>query len=96
MTAKEHRELLSALEASRAMVALSGYDNQMYARLERNGWSKVSQDVACFSKATTRETDALGQGRQRPRRKEMLWLNPACRRNLTQMSLFEVEGVEAK
>ncbi len=57
---------------------LSGYDNDVYKRLEDNGWKKVCWDVACSSAGRTRGTGILGEGATRKhnqRRKDCIWFN---------------------
>lgn len=57
---------------------LSGYDNELYQRLEQNGWKKISWDVACHSAGKTRATGILGKKatfKKNQRRVECIWLN---------------------
>lgn len=72
MSDDDHARMLDRLDASQAMVVISGYDNPLYAaRLAH--WTRVD-------KATTAHRDAG--------RTESLWINPAARRALDIGPLF--------
>jgi DNA adenine methylase len=62
MTLAQHCELLDALIASKSMVAISGYETELYLDRLRD-WSRLELKAS---------TDGGYE------RTEMLWLNPAC------------------
>jgi len=65
----DHRGLIERVLTSRGMFVLSGYDHQIYKRLERYGWKRVNYDVPAYSSDT------------RTRRVECLWLSPTIVNN---------------
>ncbi|MCF4991592.1 DNA adenine methylase, partial [Pseudomonas gessardii] len=65
MTDADHRDLINTLLEAEGMVALSGYDGEIYREM-LTGWSMNS----------TRARISAGRGTSS--RHECLWLNPAC------------------
>jgi len=65
MTDADHRELIYTLLEAKGMVALSGYDSEIYREL-LTGWSMNSTSAR------------ISAGRGTSSRQECLWLNPAC------------------
>lgn len=65
MTDADHRDLISTLLEAKGMVALSGYDSEIYRDL-LTGWSMNSTSAR------------ISAGRGTSSRQECLWLNPAC------------------
>ncbi|WP_443699394.1 DNA adenine methylase [Pseudomonas sp.] len=65
MTDADHRELIGTLLEAKGMVALSGYDSEIYREL-LIGWSMNSTSAR------------ISAGRGTSSRQECLWLNPAC------------------
>lgn len=65
MTDADHRELIGTLLEAKGMVALSGYDSEIYREL-LVGWSMNSTSAR------------ISAGRGTSSRQECLWLNPAC------------------
>lgn len=75
MTNEDHIELLQALLKLEGMVVLSGYPSDLYNDILA-GWS-------------TQTTDArISAGRGSGVRKEVVWLNPACREAIHGTGLF--------
>ncbi|RTY68038.1 DNA adenine methylase [Pseudomonas veronii] len=65
MTDADHRELIGTLLEAKGMVALSGYDSEIYREM-LIGWSMNSTSAR------------ISAGRGTSSRQECLWLNPAC------------------
>ncbi|UHG95332.1 DNA adenine methylase [Pseudomonas sp. 7-41] len=65
MTDADHRELIGTLLEAKGMIALSGYDSEIYREL-LIGWSMNSTSAR------------ISAGRGTSSRQECLWLNPAC------------------
>ncbi len=65
MTDADHRELIGTLLEAKGMVALSGYDSEIYREL-LSDWSMNSTSAR------------ISAGRGTSSRQECLWLNPAC------------------
>ncbi|MBT9252169.1 MAG: DNA adenine methylase [Brockia lithotrophica] len=70
MTRKDHEELVDILLRLRGMAILSGYENEVYLRLEKAGWKKIIL-------AETRSNAS----NKRTRRVEMVWLSPGVVKN---------------
>jgi len=79
LSTEEHQKLIDwLLSECKVKVMLSGYDNEIYQQLERNGWRKICWNVACYAVAKTRQTGILGDGathRKNQRRQECIWIN---------------------
>jgi DNA adenine methylase len=67
MTVGDHREMLGVLLACRGMVILSGYRTPLYDELV-GAWERIDYEMP----------NHAGQGKQKQRRIESLWLNPAA------------------
>lgn len=65
MTDADHRDLINTLLEAEGMVALSGYDSEIYREM-LTGWSMNSTSAR------------ISAGRGTSSRQECLWLNPAC------------------
>lgn len=72
MSAEDHESLLETLSGLDGMVALSGYDSDLYGRL-LNGWHLFTKDTMA--------------DRASPRR-ECLWLNPHAAEKQAQLALL--------
>ena len=89
MSYKDHKELIDYLLTHNRRVMLSGYDNDLYRRLEKKGWRKVCWEVGCCAVGRTRLTDILGKNAtftKNQRRIECIWMNYKCDNN--QLKLF--------
>ena len=75
MSNEEHEELVDICLKLRGKVILSGYQNEIYKKLEENGWIRLDKEV-CLSTVVT-----VG-GKERGRRVESVWLNYDVRRYL--------------
>lgn len=85
MTREDHEELVEILLSVQGKVMLSGYKNDVYARLEEAGWHRVDYHTACHAVGKTRATGIQGEGaamKQQPR-VESVWLNPQAQRKGT-------------
>lgn len=82
----DHEALIETLLHYDGAVLLSGYDNPLYAPLERAGWDRVEIDVVCSAAGRTRTSGLLGAGAviAKQRRTEVLWRNPETQRRLAQ------------
>lgn len=74
MTDRDHFDLMGALQNLRGMVALSGYQTDLYADALQ-GWDK-----------RTTSARISGGTAGAVLRTECLWLNPACSRALRSMT----------
>ena len=82
LTDEDHERLVKTILELSGMVALSGYDNELYRPLEQNGWLKVQK---LFKNITF----------QAGTRMECLWLNPLIQKeNLCHKDLFEIDGLK--
>ncbi len=79
LTDEDHERLVEwLLTKAKVKVMLSGYDNEIYKKLEENGWRKICWNVACNSAGRTRQTGMLGKGatfEKGQRREECIWIN---------------------
>jgi DNA adenine methylase len=79
MSNEEHKKLVDwLLTKAKVKVMLSGYDNEIYQKLEKNGWKKICWEVACSAAGRTRGTGILGKGAtfaKNQRRVECIWIN---------------------
>jgi len=64
----EHEELVDICLRLKSKVILSGYQNDIYRRLEENGWVRLDREVSLTS-------IVVSTGQERPKRVESLWLN---------------------
>ena len=78
MTYEDHEELIECLLTHKRRVMLSGYDNELYQKLEKYGWRKVCWEVGCYAVGKTRATGLQGKGatfKKNQRRIECIWMN---------------------
>jgi len=68
MSNEEHEELVDICLKLKSKVILSGYQNEIYRRLEENGWIRLDRDVSLTSIVVLK-------GKERPKRIESVWLN---------------------
>jgi DNA adenine methylase len=68
MSNEEHEELVDICLRLKGKVILSGYQNEIYRRLEESGWIRLDREICLRSVA-------VGQGQEKPRRVESVWLN---------------------
>lgn len=69
LSRSDHEALVDILLGIKGKAMLSGYDNEVYKRLEKAGWRKIIY--------TMRSTSAMGKASAR-KREECLWLSPNC------------------
>ncbi len=74
----DHRKLVARLLEVEGMAVLSGYANQIYLRLEQEGWKKIDFSQVCYSVARTRYTNLQGDGnvKKKQKREDCIWMNP--------------------
>lgn len=88
MTDDDHEVLLDLCLKAEGMILISGYANEIYESLERNGWKRVDFQTVCMAAGRTRRSRLKGKGsalKYQPRT-DSLWLNPALQRALNQDS----------
>jgi DNA adenine methylase len=78
---KDHRELVRILLRIKGKAILSGYDNPIYKRLERNGWKTIEFSKHCLASAYGKTRSTRGKVKAMDmfttnRRTEKLWLSP--------------------
>lgn len=80
MTDKDHKELIDILISLKGKVILSGYNNDIYKKLENYGWIRKDFDVCCYTVGRTRHTGLIGDGsvKEKQKRIESIWLSPNC------------------
>ena len=74
----DHRKLVARLLEVEGMAVLSGYANQIYLRLEEEGWRKIDFSQVCYAVARTRYTNLQGEGnvKKKQKREDCIWMNP--------------------
>lgn len=83
MSREEHEELIDFLitNQNKYRVMLSGYDNELYSKLERHGWKKFEFKINSAAVARTKHTKLKGDGvfKDKPEhvRVECIWINYA-------------------
>jgi len=81
MTDDDHNDLVDLLikYENKCKFILSGYPNEIYKRLEKRGWIRVTRTFGCFAVGRTRQNGALGDGaiinNEEFVREESLWMN---------------------
>ncbi len=80
MSEKKHVELLEILMNVKGMVILSGYDSQLYEKLEHNGWLKTEHEQSLSVTKT--------KNNKRDKRIECLWLNKNAQKRTTLNKFF--------
>jgi len=92
MTDDDHNDLVDLLikYENECKFMLSGYPNEIYKRLEKRGWIRVSRTFGCFAVGRTRQSGVLGDGAVKNNndllREETLWMNYEI--NPEQLTLF--------
>jgi len=71
-----HEKLVDLLLQLKGQAVVSGYDHELYRRLEEAGWQREEIETVCSAAARTRETGIQGAGAARKRvpRVEILWI----------------------
>lgn len=76
MSDDQHRALVRLLLRCKGKVLLSGYQNEIYALLEAEGWERRDFEVSCMAAGRTRYTGLQGVGAAaKQRRVESVWAN---------------------
>jgi len=80
LTEEDHKKLIKYLIENKKQnkFMLSGYDNEIYKELEKNGWKKICWDVACYAAGRTKINGIQGEGitfTKKQRRTECIWIN---------------------
>ncbi len=77
MSYEDHIDLINLILGVKGKVMLSGYPNDLYKKLEDNGWLKVEFKTACYAAGRTRFTRILGKGSAitKQPRTEAIWMN---------------------
>jgi len=73
----DHQDLVDRLLTYKGKVILSGYPNDIYKRLESNGWARRDFKTVSYAVARTKAFDNKGSGKvmEKHSRIEALWLN---------------------
>ena len=74
MTNEQHEDLLKQIVSVKGLVILSGYDNKLYNSYLKK-WHRIERKMFCHSSAITVNQ---GEEKKRPKRIEVIWLNPAA------------------
>ena len=69
MSNEEHEELVDICLKLKSKVILSGYQNEIYKRLEEHGWVRLDKEVSL------RATVPSSEYCERPKRIESVWIN---------------------
>lgn len=77
MTVEDHHELVDRLLALEGKAMLSGYDTELYRRLEKRGWRKREFPVTCSAAGRVRGSGLQGKGKvkEKQQRVEVIWVN---------------------
>lgn len=77
MTNEEHTKLVQRLQKLKGRVILSGYPNDIYAAVEKKGWTRITFDRSCNAAARTKHTKLQGDGiiKVLQARTECIWCN---------------------
>lgn len=80
MSLEDHRVLIKQVQGLTGSVVISGYPNEVYAELEEAGWKRYDKATTCMVVARTKATGLKGVGgvKEKQKRTESLWLNPAA------------------
>lgn len=78
MADEQHEELIELLTAVQGGVVLSGYDCELYRRLDSAGWERHEFTTACHAAGSIRGTNLRGEGAgmKHVSRVEVVWRNP--------------------
>lgn len=87
MTDAQHHRLVETLIKCTGMVILSGYENEIYSKLEENNWAVVKFETVAYSAGATRLSGLIGRGARtnKVKRTELLWINPAAMNAITKL-----------
>lgn len=80
MLSDDHIRLVDKLLKIKGKVLLCGYDNEIYHRLEKNGWKTMTYEVQCSAAGRTRASGLQGTGiikKKSQMRQEKVWVNYA-------------------
>ena len=80
MSDQEHEELIDSLLNLKGKAILSGYQNDLYSRLELKGWRKKEKNFMCPS-------NKIKDG-NKSKRIEFIWLCPRTVKDLEKYQLF--------
>ncbi|GIW61137.1 MAG: DNA methyltransferase [Patescibacteria group bacterium] len=80
MTDEQHAQLVEVLLNVKGMVMLSGYENEVYKKLEDEGWKTIKVNTVAHAAGATRMNNLKGthSKQEKMKRVEVLWLNPKC------------------
>ncbi len=80
MSDQDHIDLIDTLIKYPEMVVLSGYQNEIYKKLERYGWQRIDFETACYAAGRTKASGIQGKGSalKKQKRTESVWRNPKC------------------
>ncbi len=71
MSVEDHEELLKMLVKLQGKFMLSGYDNELYRKYEREyGWKRKEIDTTCWCQGSNQM-----EGNIKDKRKEVIWMN---------------------
>lgn len=77
MTDDDHVRLLDALMAAQGMAMVSGYDCDLYRRLDDAGWVRYQFDLCCMAVGRSVALGTKGTGTlSDQRRTEVVWVKP--------------------
>src|SRR5207249_3806313 len=77
----EHCRLVEVLLDAKGKILLSGYRNEIYDRLEEEGWERVDLYTSCNAVGRTRSTGLQGRGSLIGHaRTESVWISPTARK----------------
>lgn len=62
MSDEDHRRLIKVILECKGAVVLSGYDSDLYRRLDDAGWERTEFETACYAAGRTRFTGIQGKG----------------------------------
>jgi DNA adenine methylase len=68
MSDQEHEELVDICLRLKGKVVLSGYQNEIYRKLEENGWIRLDREISLRSRV-------VEKGQEKGKRVESVWLN---------------------
>lgn len=83
MTDKDHEDLIDLILAYPQKVMLSGYNNNLYKRLDENGWGRQDFDTYCFV-----NKDIESRKPDSQKRVESIWRNPKAMQKRAILSFF--------
>lgn len=91
MTDDQHVALIELLLTVEGAVVLSGYDCQLYRRLDDAGWQRHEFETACHAAGRNRGSTLRGKGSglTHARRVEVVWRNPRAVEMAHGPSLFK-------